>query len=556
MNPSRTPSFRREQLVLAACGLVAGGAAAGISRFTGLAALWGYLVAILVTAIASVAALTFIQRRYAFCQQLIGRAMNPLAAISGEIGQSPDPTTNHVLEFIQSHYQSAKDLGKSSGTIAIASAEVSFASDQLRKRVQEQINHLHTIGSSATNIAEMIHTTMKNADSLVETAKLTRRESHIGQEVVTGAVQGMTVMHGQVQDTSEEVKRLLKKSDEIKAITDVINGIADQTNLLALNAAIEAARAGEQGRGFAVVAEEVRNLAQKTGAATKEIAGMLEEIHRQVTTSSEKMELLVTSTDDVHAKLTTVHTHLDEILEHQRSLESGVKDVADGAEQSDQQLTQINESLSALQDHMSCTETDVSELADQALQLSGHAEQIYSILAVNDMDTIHDKVRHMCQEAASRIGALFEEATREGKISEQALFDFNYREVPNTNPKKYKTGFDDFTDRVLPPIQEPMLDRYPGIAFAAAVDINGYLPTHNRKFSQPMTGNYEQDLLNSRTKRMFNDRTGARCGSHTQPFLLQTYKRDTGEIMHDLSVPIYVNGRHWGGLRVGYRSEV
>ena len=63
------------------------------------------------------------------------------------------------------------------------------------------------------------------------------------------------------------------------------------------------------------------------------------------------------------------------------------------------------------------------------------------------------------------------------------------------------------------------------------------------------------DLVRSRSKRLFNDRTGIRCGTHTENMLLQTYRRDTGEIMHDLSVPIYVNGKHWGGFRLGYRPD-
>ncbi|MNG28188.1 hypothetical protein D3C84_1134160 [compost metagenome] len=81
------------------------------------------------------------------------------------------------------------------------------------------------------------------------------------------------------------------------------------------------------------------------------------------------------------------------------------------------------------------------------------------------------------------------------------------------------------------------------------------MPTHNKAFSQAPTGDPEQDMARSRSKRMFNDRTGLRCGSHQQPLLLQTYTRDTGELMHDLSVPIQVRGRHWGGLRLGYRPQ-
>ena len=142
----------------------------------------------------------------------------------------------------------------------------------------------------------------------------------------------------------------------------------------------------------------------------------------------------------------------------------------------------------------------------------------------------------------------------DGRISEADLFDRNYQPIAGTNPQKFTTRFDRFTDETLPGIQEPILEEHPTVAYAGAVDDRGYFPTHNRRFSRPLTGNYDLDLANNRTKRIFSDRTGSRCGSNTQPFLLQTYKRDTGEVMHDVSVPIYVFGRHWGGFRIGYRS--
>ena len=81
------------------------------------------------------------------------------------------------------------------------------------------------------------------------------------------------------------------------------------------------------------------------------------------------------------------------------------------------------------------------------------------------------------------------------------------------------------------------------------------MPTHNAAVSRAPTGDYDHDLKYCRSKRIFDDPTGSRCGAHEKPLLLQTYKRDTGEIMHDLSVPIYINGKHWGGFRVGYPPE-
>jgi len=100
-----------------------------------------------------------------------------------------------------------------------------------------------------------------------------------------------------------------------------------------------------------------------------------------------------------------------------------------------------------------------------------------------------------------------------------------------------------------------VLDENDDAIYAGGVDVNGYFPTHNNKFCQPLTGDYDTDVAGNRTKRIFTDRTGRRCGSHEEPFLLQTYKRDTGEVMHDVSAPIYVAGKHWGGFRIGYKSD-
>jgi len=167
---------------------------------------------------------------------------------------------------------------------------------------------------------------------------------------------------------------------------------------------------------------------------------------------------------------------------------------------------------------------------------------------------VHDRVRHIAQDRAKQIGELFEQAVQSGQLSQDDLLDRNYQPIPNTDPQKYSTRFDQFTDRVLPAIQEPILRDNDFVLYAGAVDDNGYFPTHNKRYSQPLSGNYERDLVNNRTKRLFNDRTGSRCGSNTEPFLLQTYKRDTGEIMHDMSAPIMVFGQHWGGFRIGYKS--
>jgi methyl-accepting chemotaxis protein len=143
-------------------------------------------------------------------------------------------------------------------------------------------------------------------------------------------------------------------------------------------------------------------------------------------------------------------------------------------------------------------------------------------------------------------------ATRQ--ISEEKLFARLYYPIAKTDPPKYATDYGALADRDLPALQEKVVHKSGAIVFAVTTDVNGYLPTHNQRYSMPLTGNLAFDLVNNRTKRIFGDRTGLAAARNEAPYLLQRYKRDTGELMADLSVPVRVHGRHWGCVRIGYRQ--
>ena len=136
------------------------------------------------------------------------------------------------------------------------------------------------------------------------------------------------------------------------------------------------------------------------------------------------------------------------------------------------------------------------------------------------------------------------------------LFDQNYRPVPKTNPQKFTVAYNNVFDREMQPLFDKGLEIFPDAIYALVVDTNGYLSTHHSKNQRPMTGNYETDLLNSREKRIYaSGPMEVRRSKNTTPFLLQTYSRDTGEILNDLSHPIYINGKHWGSFIMGIRPE-
>jgi methyl-accepting chemotaxis protein len=122
--------------------------------------------------------------------------------------------------------------------------------------------------------------------------------------------------------------------------------------------------------------------------------------------------------------------------------------------------------------------------------------------------------------------------------------------IPNFDPPKYHTRYDSYMDKAILSIQDEML-KSPDIVFAVTVDKNGYLPTHNSKYQQPITGDKEKDKVGNRTKRIFNDPVGLAAARNTTEGFLQVYKRDTGETMWDVDSPIMVKGKQWGNFRIG-----
>jgi methyl-accepting chemotaxis protein len=464
------------------------------------------------------------------------------------------PSTIAINKYFESTRSIQKDLSDNGSHIAISAAEMSFAADQLKIKLNEESKDSAQIVSSTESIsgtmAAMLQQTLEAANATNEAMKINKK----GSDAIAETIPEMEGTRDMIQKNAEIIAELEAKSEKIIQVTSIISDIAEQTNLLALNAAIEAARAGEQGRGFAVVADEVRALAAKTSGATSQIGSTVNEINSEIKLAVSNTQSLL-STIDHGVKMTqSIGQHLSDINIQSEAIQQSVNHLASSMNENNNDIKNISSVINQTSERLSKTEADVASIADRSQGLSETAEKIYESFGESSLGELHDHVLLEARNAAADIADRFTAAIADGRISEQKLFDRNYREIPKTSPVKFSTDFDGFTDEVLPMIQEPILERHAFIAYAGAVDNNGYFPTHNKRYSQPLTGDYKADLVNNRTKRIFSDRTGLRCGNNTRPFLLQTYKRDTGEVMHDLSVPIIVHGKHWGGFRIGYQS--
>lgn len=161
-----------------------------------------------------------------------------------------------------------------------------------------------------------------------------------------------------------------------------------------------------------------------------------------------------------------------------------------------------------------------------------------------------DKATSLARIGADQIQKAMLAAIASGELKGEQFFDVNYVPIPGTDPPKYHTSYDLFFDRNIQPILDHLMtETY--VVYAVASDRNGYLPTHISKFTQPLTGDLQTDRVNNRSKRIFNDPIGLAASKNTGAPLVQRYMRDTGEKMADCAIPITINGKHWGAMRVG-----
>jgi hypothetical protein len=168
-----------------------------------------------------------------------------------------------------------------------------------------------------------------------------------------------------------------------------------------------------------------------------------------------------------------------------------------------------------------------------------------------------EKARVSARIGARQFGDVLDAAIDGGALTVNDAFDRQYVPIKGYDwgdKPKFHTRYDSLIEPAVLVFQDAFLEQE-DFVYAVGVDENGYLPTHNTRFQKPLTGDPQKDLSGNRTKRMFNDPVGIAAAKNREPGHLQRYARDTGEIMWDVSSPVYVKGKHWGGFRIGVSME-
>lgn len=446
-----------------------------------------------------------------------------------------------------------QEISNISSTLGLDLVSAHGAIDDVIKSHSIQTEKFALLAQIAKDLANRNHEVTQNANDALE---ITISSAADTDTRISHAMVAIRNWASSASQSSVRINALANTIDQVQVIAKSIEDIASNINMLALNATIEAARAGEFGRGFAVVAGEVKALSIQTRSATINIQQTLSALTTEIcalkNASSEDLQQATSMAGDMDDQSQS----LGALKEGFINIQNRIAQVVDNTKEIELKSGDLYNQINEMTNEVYYLDEVLKDGGKKLEQIAIKGENIMQATSNIGIDSSDSQFIEIAKTAAIQIGEEFSKAILSQKIQKYDLFDTNYVEIANTNPVQYITKSISLCDEILPIIQEPILQKSNKIAFCAAVDKNGYLPTHNNKFSQAQRANdVAWNTANCRNRRIFNDRVGLKSGRNSNGALVQAYRRDMGNgnfaMMKDISYPIFVNGTHWGSFRIG-----
>ena len=377
-----------------------------------------------------------------------------------------------------------------------------------------------------------------------------------GSELINNSLGQIGNLLELVETLTQHVTGFAAAMDQVRRSSQEIDQIAETTNILALNATIEAMRAGEQGRTFAVVASEVKSLANETRRATEEIGRTIDTLGDEAAQVIEKIQVGATASAEAKSSVSAIEQTLSGVTDLIGEVDQQQDLIARNSATISEHVHRVQDVLGDFDSAVSDNETKLATAHDRMEDLELTASDMFDKLVKAGMSPEDSAMVGKAQAHAANLSRLVEDAIDRGELSLDEMFDQDYREVPGTNPKLYRTRFSDWADRVWQPAYDAFLEENREAHMCSAADMNGFLPTHISDRSRTPTGDEAHDTQYCRNGRIMLEGVDMVAKKSSDPYTMAVYRHEndgrTYMVVRNVYVPLIVKGRRWGDAELAY----
>ena len=456
-------------------------------------------------------------------------------------------------------WRTIKAMAEHVGRLGVNAADINGRVDDITARANHQKQKLTEVVDATRIMAEANARIASEANQAMDISGTVGQSVESAEATVGVALKTISGLVDGVSGIEAKLPGLQNSLVQVSSVAQGIKKIAGQTNMLALNATIEAARAGEAGRGFAVVANEVKALSRQTAESVTMIERTLSTLSEQITFLIEESRVaaaIAASAREGSGDIGLAVSNLRQAHSAVTQMASQVGVIASAAEENSQLCAGIDHDIHSLDDEARSTVDDLQAAKERAMVLLNMGEDLITLTTEAGVETVDTPYIHKCVDVAQQIAQTFEEALSKGEIKESDLFDTNYRQVQGVEPPHYLVNHTEFCVSKFQNLFDRTVESLPNVVACTVGDMNNYYPCINSTFAKPPTNDPAFNAANSRARTKQLDRTSLNMMTSDKPFLVQTYRRNMGtrfDMMKNVSVPVVVNGRRWGALRIMVR---